>query len=52
LFLDEIGEVPLASQAKLLRLLEAREYRSLGSTESQPFTGRFVAATNKIWPMK
>ncbi len=48
LFLDEIGEVPLASQAKLLRLLEAREFRSLGSTETQPFTGRFVAATNKI----
>jgi len=47
LFLDEIGEVPLASQAKLLRLLEAREFRALGSTESQAFTGRFVAATNK-----
>lgn len=47
LFLDEIGEVPLASQAKLLRLLDAREFRALGSTESQPFTGRFVAATNK-----
>jgi two-component system, NtrC family, response regulator AtoC len=47
LFLDEIGEVPLALQAKLLRLVEAREFRSLGSTEAQPFTGRFVAATNK-----
>ena len=47
LFLDEIGEVPLASQAKLLRLLEAREFRPLGSTETQPFTGRFAAATNK-----
>ena len=47
LFLDEIGEVPLALQAKLLRLIDAREFRALGSTEAQPFTGRFVAATNK-----
>ena len=47
LFLDEIGDVPLALQAKLLRLLEAREFRPLGGTEAQPFTGRFVAATNK-----
>jgi DNA-binding NtrC family response regulator len=47
LFLDEIGEVPLALQPKLLRLLEAKEYRILGSTESQSFGGRFVTATNK-----
>lgn len=47
LFLDEIAEVPLLMQAKLLRLLEAREYRALGSTQNQMFTGRFVAATNK-----
>jgi len=47
LFLDEIGEVPLLMQTKLLRLLEAREYRALGSTANQKFAGRFVAATNK-----
>jgi two-component system, NtrC family, response regulator AtoC len=47
LFLDEIAEVPLALQGKLLRLIEAREFRALGSTETQPFTGRFIAATNK-----
>lgn len=47
LFLDELAEVPLPLQAKLLRLLEGREFRALGGTEMQTFTGRFVAATNK-----
>lgn len=47
LFLDEIGEIPLPLQAKLLRFLEAREYRSLGSTSTKQFAGRVVAATNR-----
>lgn len=47
LFLDEIAEVPLAVQSKLLRFLESREYRALGSTQTQHFKGRFVAATNR-----
>lgn len=47
LFLDEIGEVPMSMQAKLLRLLEAREFRVLGGNEVHQFEGRFVAATNR-----
>lgn len=46
LFLDEIGEMPLTQQAKLLRVIEAREYRPLGSVQSYPFEGRIVAATH------
>lgn len=47
LFLDEITETPLAQQAKLLRFLESREYRPLGSNAMREFTGRGVAATNR-----
>lgn len=47
LFLDEIAEVPLPLQAKLLHLLEAREYRMLGSTATKKFHGRITAATNR-----
>jgi transcriptional regulator with PAS, ATPase and Fis domain len=47
LFLDEIGEVPLHLQAKLLHLLENREYRRLGEPVQRKFSGRIIAATNK-----
>jgi DNA-binding NtrC family response regulator len=47
LFLDEIGEVPLHLQAKLLHLLENREYRRLGEPTQRKFAGRIIAATNK-----
>jgi two-component system response regulator PilR (NtrC family) len=47
LFLDEIGEVPSPQQGKLLRFLESREYRPLGSSTAKSFRGRIVAATNR-----
>jgi len=46
-FFDEIGELPLSTQVKLLRLLQQREYEPLGSTETIKADIRIVAATNK-----
>lgn len=46
LFLDEIGELPLPQQAKLLRVIESREYRPLGGAVNLPFEGRIIAATH------
>jgi DNA-binding NtrC family response regulator len=47
LLLDEIGDMPAGMQAKLLRALEARSVRPVGSDSEVPFRARVVAATNR-----
>ena len=46
LFLDEVGELPMATQARLLRVLETHEYIPVGATEVKKTDVRIVAATN------
>lgn len=47
IFLDEIGEMPLGTQARLLRVLESGEFIRVGSSKTQKTDVRVVAATNK-----
>jgi transcriptional regulator with PAS, ATPase and Fis domain len=47
IFLDEIGDMPLATQAKLLRVLQEREFERVGGTKPIRVDVRFIAATNK-----
>jgi len=47
LLLDEVGELPLALQAKFFRVLQDREFRPLGGDTVRKFEGRVIAATNR-----
>lgn len=48
IFLDEVGELPMDVQSKLLRVLESKEYMRIGSSKVQKANVRVVAATNLI----
>jgi len=47
LFLDEVGDLAMSHQAKLLRLIQDRNFRPVGSDDAVPFKGRLIFATNK-----
>ena len=51
LFLDEIGDLPMHVQVKLLRILQEKTYRKLGSNKEESLNVKIIAATNKDLPV-
>jgi transcriptional regulator with AAA-type ATPase domain len=49
-FLDEVGEMDLAIQVKLLRVIETRRFSAVGDTAARVFQGKLIAATNRDLP--
>jgi transcriptional regulator with AAA-type ATPase domain len=49
-FLDELGEMDLAIQVKLLRVIETRRFSAVGDTVARDFRGKLIAATNRDLP--
>ena len=47
LFIDEVGDMPVEAQGKLLRAIEEKRYRPVGADVEKPFRARLVAATNR-----
>src|SRR5206468_8875473 len=50
IFLDEVGELPAAAQAKLLRVLQRREFERVGGTETLRTDARVISATHRDLP--
>jgi transcriptional regulator with AAA-type ATPase domain len=51
-FLDELGEMDLAIQVKLLRVIETRRFSAVGDTAAREFQGKLIAATNRELPVE
>jgi transcriptional regulator with AAA-type ATPase domain len=51
-FLDELGEMDLAIQVKLLRVIETRRFSAVGDTAPREFQGKLIAATNRNLPVE
>jgi transcriptional regulator with PAS, ATPase and Fis domain len=51
-FLDELGEMDLAIQVKLLRVIETRRFSPVGDTALREFRGKLIAATNRALPVE